>query len=55
MTNPDFCDPKLCICGEEMELNEEFCSRECEADFYEVQYAMHLETQNWYTQTEVMA
>lgn len=39
--NPDFHDPKLCICGEEMNLTEEFCSQECQDDFYEVQAAMH--------------
>lgn len=38
--NPDFRDPKLCICGEEMEPTEEFCSQECQEDFYEVQAVM---------------
>jgi hypothetical protein len=38
----DMMDPNLCICGEEMELEEEFCCQDCEQDFYEVQYAMHL-------------
>lgn len=41
--NPDFQDPNLCICGEEMELDEEFCSLDCEQDFYEVQALAHYE------------
>lgn len=48
--NPDFLDPKLCICGEAIDLDVEFCSKECEADFYEVQamahYERYLETQH---------
>lgn len=39
--NPDFQDPKLCICGEDINLDVDFCSSECEADFYDVQAAMH--------------
>lgn len=39
--NPDLQDPNLCICGEVMELGEEFCCPECEYDFYEVQALAH--------------
>lgn len=46
----DMMDPNLCICGEEMLLSVDFCSKECEADYHEV-LAMHyyerdLETQH---------
>ena len=38
------------ICGEAIDLDVEFCSKECESDFYEVQamahYERYLETQH---------
>jgi hypothetical protein len=43
--NPDFFDPKLCICGESIKVEDEFCSKECEQDFYEVQAMAHYERQ----------
>ena len=51
--NPDLMDPKLCICGDMMEEDQEFCSQVCEQDFYYVQYLSYLEAQNvaervWY-------
>lgn len=39
----DMMDPNLCICGEDMALDVEFCSKECESDFYEVQAMAHYE------------
>ena len=43
--NPDLMDPKLCICGEWIEDDEEFCTAECENDFYEVLALVHYEGQ----------
>lgn len=43
--NPDQVDPKLCICGEWIEADEEFCTTECENDFYEVLALSHYEGQ----------
>lgn len=44
--NPDFQDVQsFCICGEYLQDDEEFCSLDCQADFHEVQYQMHLELQ----------
>lgn len=37
---PDVSD--LCICGECLQENEEFCCSDCEQDFRDVQYAVHL-------------
>lgn len=36
---PDTSD--LCICGEILEQDQEFCCSDCEQDFFEIQYAMH--------------
>ncbi len=41
--NIDLHDPKLCICGEEIHWEEEFCSASCEQEFHEFQYQMHME------------
>lgn len=47
--NPDLIDPMLCICGEMMQKDEEFCTSECAHDFYDVQYLSHLQAQeNWW-------
>lgn len=41
--NPDLQDlQSFCICGEYLQDDEEFCSSDCQQDFYEVQYQMHL-------------
>ena len=55
MSNPDFQDVKVCICGDVMDEDQEFCSSACEQDFYEVAYLMHLETQQYYTTAEVLS
>jgi hypothetical protein len=39
----DMMDPNLCICGEEMLLSVDFCSKECEADYHEVLALHHYE------------
>ena len=48
--NPDFRDPNLCICGEDMALDVEFCSKECERDYHDVlamhHYEREMETQH---------
>lgn len=31
----------LCICGEILEQDQEFCCSDCEQDFFEIQYTMH--------------
>jgi hypothetical protein len=46
----DMMDPNLCICGEDMALDVEFCSKECERDYHDVlamhHYERELETQH---------
>ena len=41
--NPDLLDlQSFCICGEYLQEDEEFCSMDCERDYYDVQYQVHL-------------
>jgi len=39
-TYPDLSE--LCICGEMLQEEDQFCCQDCEQDFYEVQFNMHM-------------